>query len=142
MSNTAIAEYFTEDEPFGPIVSPDMKDMDIMQTLFCKDNLIYHEMKLLPSLIIGRRGAGKTALLRSIYFDKRYKHVVELPAEVLFRQIISAIEEMSKNTLFVEEVARLWTTVFWHLILKKIAQCPIETNDIILIKKYIKDMGL
>ena len=73
MLNT-IRPYITKDEPFGPIDSGDIDSSDLkaLLMLFEKHNLIYKNLHSRPSIIIGRRGSGKTYYLRSVFFDKQY----------------------------------------------------------------------
>lgn len=108
-----LKEYYNDDHPLGPISSPKVENQDIFQHLFDTDNVLYSEMSRHPSLIIGRRGAGKTALLHSIYMGSHYKYVVELPAQIAFRKVVISIQEMGKDDVFVEEVAELWNIIFW-----------------------------
>ena len=68
MLNT-IRPYITKDEPFGPIDSGDIDSSDLkaLLMLFEKHNLIYKNLHSRPSIIIGRRGSGKTYYLRSVF---------------------------------------------------------------------------
>jgi hypothetical protein len=61
-----IRPYITKDEPFGPIDSVDIdpKDTDVMNRLFERHNWIYKNLHQRPSIIMGRKGAGKTYYLR------------------------------------------------------------------------------
>ena len=71
-----VRPYITKDEPFGPIDSTDIdsNDIDALRLLFEQQNRIYKNLRNRPSIIIGRRGSGKTYYLRSVFFDKAYKH--------------------------------------------------------------------
>jgi hypothetical protein len=66
----SIRPYITKDEPFGPIDSIDIESNDVkaIQYLFEKHNWIYKNLRNRPSIIMGRRGAGKTHYLRSVFF--------------------------------------------------------------------------
>ena len=66
----AIKPYITKDEPFGPIDAFDIdpQDKKVLGFLFEKQNNIYKSLRNRPSIIMGRRGSGKTAYLRTVYF--------------------------------------------------------------------------
>ena len=69
-----VGHYITRDEPFGPIDSGDIDSSDAkaLLMLFDKHNWIYKNLRSRPSIIIGRRGSGKTHYLRSVIFDNQY----------------------------------------------------------------------
>ena len=75
-----IRPYITNDEPFGPIDSGDIdiSDLSALLMLFEKHNWIYKNLHSRPSIIIGRRGSGKTYYLRSVFFDNQYDYFVEI----------------------------------------------------------------
>ncbi len=97
-------------------------------------------------MIIGRVGSGKTEILRSIHLDSRYKIIVELSSHKVFRQIIIAIENLSKDLtediLLTDEVADIWKIIFWHIIFSKIAKFRRRNPDVEIIKKYLFSIGL
>ena len=61
--------YITKDEPYGPIDSIDIDSHDVkaIKLLFETHNWIYKNLRNRPSIIMGRRGAGKTHYLRSVF---------------------------------------------------------------------------
>lgn len=142
MPKPTLRDFYNKREPFGPIASPNIKDPEIMQSLFYKKNLIFEEMASHPSAIIGRRGAGKTAFLRSVHLDLRYKIKVELQAERAFREIINSIQEMSVGAVLVEEVSALWNMILWHTILVELGELSGTSEDLEIVKRYITGVGL
>jgi len=143
MAKLALTDIFTEAQALGPIASPASKDLDILRRIFYKVNLIYEEMaKRRPSVIVGRKGAGKTALLHSVYLDNRYKIIVELTAHRAFRQMVDSIERLSKGTVLVEEVSDLWELIFWHAILAEMAKLEDKQDDLAMIRNYLSAIGL
>ena len=122
MARSAVAEpfphqrdFFRVDKPFGPIDASEIKDPQDIRHLFDTQNGIYDEMIRHPSLsvIIGRRGSGKTALLRSATVNDEFQIVVELPPDQAFTQILRAVQDVSDNVVFAEKVAELWRIVLW-----------------------------
>ena len=62
----SISPYITKDEPFGPIDSVDIDstDLNALKLLFEQHNWTYKNLRNRPSIIIGRRGSGKTYYLQ------------------------------------------------------------------------------
>src|SRR5437868_2146325 len=120
MTRQTLGDLFPSDSPFGPTATPDSDDPDMFIKLVDKTNLIYQEMRNHPTMIVGRRGSGKTTFLRTVMLDQSYQIVVELPPEDAFRQVINSIEQMSTKTVFVEEVASLWNVVLWSTLLNEL----------------------
>jgi hypothetical protein len=113
MPDTDLKNYFTHEQPFGPVQAIKTKDPLIFESLFYKKNLLYEEMSHRPSLIVGRRGAGKTVFLRSVILNPTYSVIVELPPEQAFRDVVRTIEEMCTGVVFVEEIRNIWDVVLW-----------------------------
>ncbi len=72
--------YITKDEPFGPIDSTDidLRDISALEKLFEQHNRIYKHLHQRPSIIMGRKGSGKTSYLRTVFFDKKYDYFTEI----------------------------------------------------------------
>ena len=135
-------EVFTKEHPLGPLVSPDTTNCEVLNRVFYRENLIYREMASRPSLIIGRRGSGKTAFLRSAYLDDSYSIIVELPAHDTFRQIVNSVERIGGRTVFVEEVAELWDLLFWHAILVALTRYHKGVPALDPVRRYLVSAGL
>ncbi len=108
-----IKNYITEDEPFGPVDAKEIGETLAQRILFDSHNKIYKELHQRPSIVIGRKGSGKTSYLHAAYFEKNYDYIVEINTPDAFIQIIRAVEQMSKGTWFAEAIAQLWETVLW-----------------------------
>jgi hypothetical protein len=89
-----LRNYINHDEPFGPIdaVDIDENDVEVMEALFEQHNRLYRELHKRPSIIIGRKGAGKTAYLKSVFFDKRYTFYTEINTPKVFTQVLNSIQ--------------------------------------------------
>ena len=143
MQKPTLFDFFTKEQPFGPITSPNVKDPSLLQHVFCTENLIYYEMSGRPSLIIGRRGAGKTAFLQSIHLNPTYKVIIELPTHKAFREIVDSIQKMGRGTaVFAEEISDLWNMIFWHTILVRLTEFGGKSEDLNAIKQYVSSVGL
>lgn len=139
-----LRDYFAPDHPFGPLSTTDIHDAESFAAIFSKDNLIYSELHSHPSLtlIIGRRGSGKTAFLRSVTIDETYEIKIELSTHKPFREIITSIEEISKGAVLVEEVADLWNVILWVPLLVEVAKLEGSSDAQKLIRRYLDGLEL
>lgn len=137
-----LKDYFTHAMPFGPTITNQIADAKIFEALFYKENLLYNELSKHPSIIVGRRGTGKTAFLRSILLGPTYKIVVELPPAPVFRQIIDSINVISTGIPFVEEVAQFWEVVLWIPLLFKLVEVEKEPTSLDKVQRYLLGMGI
>lgn len=105
--------YITEDEAFGPVNAAEIEETEALQALFDSHNRIYKALHQRPSIVIGRKGAGKTSYLHAAYFENNYDYVVEISTPKAFANVIESIEKTTKGALFAETIAELWETVLW-----------------------------
>ena len=140
-----IRPYITRDEPFGPIDSVDIDANDIQapKHLFEQHNWIYKNLRNRPSIIIGRRGSGKTYYLRSVFFDKQYDFYVEIRTARVLGYIARVIQKMTKEVVFPEMVSELWETILWIAVFSEIRKYPVlSTNDLNLVNAYLEKMSI
>ncbi len=116
-----IDDMFTIDSPLGPISTPIgelQRARHFHDVLFDpKTSLSRRSDDLRPWVIIGRRGAGKTAFLYHRCFSGIYEHKVEIESAQVFRAICRMIENVLDHDNqgyrpFVENVSRLWKAIF------------------------------
>ena len=142
MLNT-ISPYITRDEPFGPIDSGDIdaNDIQALKLLFEQHNWIYKNLRNRPSIIIGRRGSGKTYYLRSVFFDAQYDFYVEIRTARVLGYIARVIQKMTKEVVFPEMVSELWDTILWIAVFSEIRKSRvISPDDLNLINAYLDKM--
>ena len=140
-----VRPYITKDEPFGPIDSGDIdsNDLQALLMLFEKHNWIYKNLPSRPSIIIGRRGAGKTHYLRSVFFDpqQRYDYHVEIRTPRVLGQVAKAIQKMSSDVIFSEMVSELWDTILWIAVLLEIRKhAVLQPDDLNVVNGYLDKM--
>lgn len=140
-----VSHYITKDEPFGPIDSGDIASSDpkALLMLFDKHNWIYKNLRSRPSIIIGRRGSGKTHYLRSVFFDNQYDYYVEIRTPQALGQVAAAIERMSAEVLFAEMVSELWETILWIAVFLQVHKLRIlPENEMSVIVRYLHKVGV
>jgi len=138
-----IRPYITKDEPFGPIDSGDIDSSDLrgVLMLFDKHNWSYKNLRSRPSIIIGRRGSGKTYYLRSVFFDKQYDYHIEIRTPHVLGQVARAIQRMTAEMVFSEMVSELWETILWIGVFLEIRKHHILTaDDLNVINAYLDKM--
>jgi hypothetical protein len=141
----AIRPYITKDEPFGPIDSVDIdpKDVNVMKWLFEQHNWIYKNLHQRPSIIMGRKGSGKTYYLRTAVFDKQYDFYTEIRTAHLLERISSLMQGMTKEAVFPETLAELWETILWTCVLAEIRkQALLPSEKLPIVNAYLEKMGV
>ena len=135
-----VRPYITKDEPFGPIDSGDIDSSDLkaLLALFEKHNWSYKNLHSRPSIIIGRRGSGKTHYLRSVFFDQQYDYHVEIRTPRVLGQVVNAIQKMSTEVVFSEMVSELWENILWIAVLLEIRNHQVlEPDDLNVVNAYL-----
>jgi len=141
----SIRPYITKDEPFGPIdsVDIDLKDTDVMNRLFERHNWIYKNLHQRPSIIMGRKGSGKTYYLRTVFFDKQYDFFTEIRTAHLLGHISSVIQGMTKDAVFPETLSELWETILWTCVLSEIRKHRLlSSQDLYVVNTYLEKVGV
>ena len=113
-----LAPFLTRDQPFGPIATEDIYNDTAKTLLFNVDNEIHREIiRRRPSFLVGRRGAGKTALLRESFRDPKLL-AVELNSSQAFASVADLIKHISSTgrTLFVAQHFAVWEAALWHAV--------------------------
>ncbi len=137
-----IKAYISKECPLGPIRTDDITEPSIIRQLFDKENRIHRQLMSKPSYIVGRKGAGKTAFMRSIFLDSQYRIVVELRTYEAFSQVMESVEILSKRFVFVEAVADIWEMFVWTAIFHQISNSSDFSGNpkIMFIHRYLSDL--
>lgn len=114
----ALRKYLYYDLPLGPIDSSDIKDPFVHEILFERNNRIYEKISKRPSVIVGRRGSGKTAFLTNIARSRKFGVVINLKSAEAFSRIVAEVDReiTKKGFLLPEEVSNLWDFLFWSVL--------------------------
>ncbi|WP_187431848.1 hypothetical protein ROLI_005810 [Roseobacter fucihabitans] len=106
--------YFTPAQPFGPRSSEDIKDDELVQPLiFNTRNSIWKSYQKDPSIIVGRRGSGKTTVVSRTELAGKFKYII-------FADLAKLSEKVS-HALFSESQIKLGRTErcadYWSFVL-------------------------
>jgi hypothetical protein len=140
-----IRPYITKDEPFGPIDSVDIdpKDVEVMNRLFEPHNWVYKNLHQRPSIIMGRKGSGKTYYLRTVFFDKQYDFYTEIRTAHLLGHISSVIQGITSDAVFPETLSELWETILWTCVFSDIRKHPLLSPDkLSVVTTYLEKVGI
>lgn len=141
---TLLKRYITPDDPFGPIDSIDIDtaDREVLKKLFETHNQVYQGMRHRPSIIMGRRGSGKTSYLRTVYFNGDYDFIVEIRAQRVFEEITMVVHRAAKEA-YVESLAELWEMMLWVCVFSELSRKPFLPSDRLnLVNAYLAALGV
>jgi len=139
-----LAQYLNEAQPFGPIDASTIhvEHNEALRVFFDQHNRIYGALRRRPSIIMGRRGSGKTSYLHSVYLDADYSHVIELQCSKVFGNVIRQIEGRLPGGCFAEAVADLWEILFWCALFARLAQHYGSEHALAPVRDYLAKIGV
>ncbi len=142
-----VEDFITHETPFGPIAMDEISTRDVYDALYDRDNRIHAEiLRRRPSFIVGRRGAGKTALMRAPLLDPN-NLLVEFKSADLFARVLRCVEAIEERggRLFVKQVGDIWDGVIWSglcLAVLRATTAPDETRaDLFALQRYVAELG-
>lgn len=110
--------WFRHDVPLGPIASPTY-DRALITAHYHSKNRVHNEAsERLPSILLGRKGAGKSALLLGpLAGEEDSPNLIVLSDNNLFAAMRRAEEAHARvfGHTFVHHGAEIWIAVFWHV---------------------------
>ena len=115
LAEPGVHDFVTEQTPFGPIAMDAIATRAVYRDLYSTHNEIHDEIiRRRPSFIVGRRGSGKTALMRVPLLDAR-NLLVEFTSAELFAHVLACVEELEQrgSRIFVQQVSDIWDGVVW-----------------------------
>lgn len=109
-----LEQFINDDNPFGPIAADEIVRRPALLNFFFRDvERLQSAIRQRPALLIGRRGAGKTAYLNSVRLQPDCD-VLPLNSAAVFREVLNHIARTSED--LVENNALLWEAVFLEAI--------------------------
>lgn len=110
----ALAKLLTPESPVGPASADELRDRKVAQALYDTRTGIEHVLKeTAPVFLIGRRGSGKTAVLKGSYPDGGLD--VTLDAAEMLHAVAGTLEALSipPSSSYGDLVTPVWRAVFW-----------------------------
>ena len=145
VSKSQLREYINHSTPFGPIKAEDIdpKHSDAHHLLFEQYNRLCVELGPKSKIIVGRKGAGKTAYLTSTYLDEGYDFLVNVNTADTFIKVIECIDGMLPATVFSEKVAELWRTIIEiSMMVTLIEQDKVACIRLSQVRDYLAQIGV
>ncbi len=139
-----LRKIFTHERPFGPTNASNITDDAVFKEILDESNRIYEShSNSSASIIIGRRGSGKTSFMRRF----RKKVIAEeLTTATSFSEVINLIKQHG-DCQFYETVADIWEQFIYLAVFRGIAgKYKTPTKDVAILKDFnakhgIKDGG-
>lgn len=133
----------TLEKPFGPTNAVTLTDVAVFDGMLEGNNRIFGSCHGNPSIVLGRRGSGKTSFMRS---TRNYDVVEEVSTARTFAEVVQTISQHGE-VQFYEEVADLWEQFIYLAVFRGVSsrfKSPAE--DAAVLKDYnakhgIKDGG-
>ena len=114
MNQDKLSDHLTHSKPFGPEDASNIIDLFCKRMLFQTQNRIFKNMSQHPTLIVGRKGSGKTAFLQNAKQEEPvYRFIHEINTSAAFSSMIRTILRTCEHETFPETVAELWSIAFW-----------------------------
>lgn len=107
-----LKDLFKPEEPLGPekIKDTRLDTINIVPELVSTNNIPYKKLVDNPRVIIGRRGSGKSSILRSFYFNNNYKKelLIDWPQAFGLTMMATNINKLVSSQIFVENISNVW----------------------------------
>ncbi|MBU1286950.1 MAG: hypothetical protein KJ871_04420 [Alphaproteobacteria bacterium] len=144
-----LKEFFTIDQPLGDVQAVHgLNDREVFRRYFHQANRPFEQVKSHPTMIVGRRGSGKTdALLSHRFVPHRignYDPLVYFDAERAartFQTILVRINDqirVDEPKPMVEQVAALWSYVLWLSVFQQIASVDDDEPSVVQIREFVR----
>ena len=138
-----LSTFFTDQSPLGDIAALEIANEEskiVFQAYFDSENQPIQELRREPSIIVGRKGSGKTDALLSYHLGvpkgrPKYFPIVYFEATSAsrsFSNVINQITDAIQDNFpppTVESVSEFWSSLFWITILSSIATSATDDNS-------------
>lgn len=114
----SLKEYIDPHRPFSPLSAETLED-GAREAFFDSQSEIFANYQARPQVIVGRRGAGKTAFLESAYFTNKRDLIVSVDKARALSQVVLTVNGIPQGGRYPEAVAELWDSVLFTIILSE-----------------------
>jgi hypothetical protein len=113
-----IENYVYEDFPLGQFDAERIAEKKVFDILFRRNSELQRCSASRPSIILGRRGSGKTAVLRDIMYSTKYDVIININASEAFSQVANAVCIAQRAApVDMESISELWDLYFFsHIV--------------------------
>lgn len=139
-----IREIFDSRHPFGPSGAHGFREHpEIAELVFSTENQIWREYLTRPRMIVGRKGAGKTSVLRQTQNSKVYKLVHRISTDDMITQCVSSLFEGPNDyhTVSAETAGKIWRQMINTSLMTELLKLD-EVYDFARIERYFEFSGL
>ena len=149
-----LREFFNHDHPLGRLQAVSgFNGREVFRKYFHEENRPYGQILSQPTMIVGRKGAGKTDLLLSHKYSQRQGrnfdplvYFDDKRAADTFRTILVKINRQvnyDEPKPMVEQVAALWAYLLWLTIFRKIGLEGADSNpDVMKLRDFTESHGV
>lgn len=138
-----LLNHFSAEEPFGPINAAEIEDAKVLELIFEQHNKLYKALRKRPNIVVGRKGAGKTSYLHSVFFEGVYDYKIELNTAKAFSSVIETIGSIKGRAIFAESISDIWENVLFTGAFSELRkQLPKDSNAKKLINDYLAKIGI
>lgn len=129
----------TPEKPFGPTNAVTLTDVDVFNEILDENNKVFGGLRGNPSIVIGRRGSGKTSFMRS---TRKFDVVEEVSTAKTFGEVVETINQHG-DCQFYEIVAELWEQFIYLAIFRGVSsRFKIPSEDAAILKDYNAKHGI
>jgi hypothetical protein len=137
-----LSQYFTSDFPLGPIDAGIVSHDEISKLLTERDFSRFKREGQSPSVIVGRRGSGKTSYLRRLRHQSEHDFFLEISTQNAFNSVVSSITSAASDSVTVEVLADIWDGVFWNLLIWQLVKKGRPTIGFQQARAHIRELGI
>lgn len=108
--------YFSADYPMGPIDAQRVlpEHSALLELLTERDlSTLQHAVER-PSIVVGRRGSGKTSYLRKLGHDAPAHLFLDIRTDRTFNLILASINNIIRDSITVESISGIWDAILWN----------------------------
>jgi hypothetical protein len=112
-----LKKYFKADSPLGPLTARVIADRPVLELLTEHEIRPEKANSQRPSIVVGRKGSGKTSYLRRLGLGRDPSIFIELKTEKGLNLILAVLDKVVHESVSVESIASIWDGVFWNCLL-------------------------
>jgi hypothetical protein len=115
-----LRDYLDRQRPFSPLDAGILED-DAREVFFDRNQDLFSGYQEKPQVIVGRRGAGKTAFLESAHFTNKHDLIIPVNKGRVLGQVCLLVNGVPQGGRYPEAVAELWDSIIYTTILQEAA---------------------